>query len=255
MEKEDVIVVFIPGMFSTGMVFQNPKEYFEKKFGKKCEAVDFPRITKGEDCLICEYSFSEKFNLVVDFLERLEKPFELAGHSAGAAMVLKIATLPQINPRRILLFAPAPTYGIFSLYSSVIKSFWFVIKNPYFMTKNIRIPFECFRKGMAQTLPIDLAKKVFEKLRIESGKFIFEIGLWIFDSNKTTQVDYQLIKCPVKIFIGTEDRVTPMGVAKQIYKILKKHGKQVELFKLKGCSHWIIEEALDEISEVCFKNS
>ncbi len=253
MKKDETVLVLVPGMFSTSEVFERMKMYFEN-FGKKCEIIDFPKETDESNCLICEYSFSEKINFIVDFLEKLKKPFELGGHSAGATLVLKVATFPQINPCQIFLFAPASTYGIFSLYPSVIKSFWFVIRNPYFMTKNIRIPFECFRKGMAQTLSDELARKVFEKLRIESGKFIFEIGLWIFDNKKNTQVDYQLIPCPVKIFIGTEDRVTPMGVAKQIYNILKKHGKRVELFKLKGCSHWLIEEALDEISQICFNN-
>lgn len=252
MNKDETILVLVPGMFSTGKVFERMKRCFEE-FGKKCEIIDFQRKTEEADCLICEYSFSEKINFVIDFLEKLEKPFELGGHSAGAALVLKVATFPQINPQRIFLFAPAPTYGIFSLYPSVIKSFWFVIKDPYFMTKNIKIPFECFRKGMAQTLSDKLAQETFEKLRVESGKFIFEIGLWIFDNNKTTQVDYQLVPSSVKIFIGTKDRVTPLPVARRIFKALKKSRVLAELIQFKGCSHWIIEEKLEEICKICLE--
>jgi pimeloyl-ACP methyl ester carboxylesterase len=251
METEKSVLVLVPGMFSTGNVFEKMKERLEE-LGKKCKIIDFPRFEDSEDCLICEYSFSEKINFVVNFLEKLEKPFELGGHSAGATMVLKIASFPQINPLRIFLFAPAPTYGVFSLYPSVIKSFWFVIRDPYFMTKNIKIPFKCFKKGMAQTLPNELARSIFEKLRIESGKFIFEVGLWIFDSNKATLIDYLEIQCPAKIFIGSKDRVTPVGVAKRICKILKRNRLwQVEFIKINGCSHWLIEEALDEICESC----
>lgn len=243
MENRKAILVLVPGMFSPGIVFDNMKNLFEET-GRKCIVSDFPEHS----------NFYGKVNCLLKIIKKIKGEYELVGHSAGAAIVLKVASIKSVRAKNIFLIAPAAPYGIFHLYPSVVKSFWCIMRDPQFMTKVVKMPYENVRWAMLNTLAEEDAKKIYKTLRGESGKFIFEVGFWFLDSKKSTLVDYQKITCPIDVFIGTEDRVTPLKVSRNIIKRIKlidsvegNLSREIRLHEFSGLSHWLLLEACNEI--------
>lgn len=49
----------------------------------------------------------------------------------------------------------------------------------------------------------------------ESGRAAAEIGFWLFDPGKATNVDESKVTCPVLVIAGSEDRLTPTSLVKK----------------------------------------
>jgi|GEM_PF-1633780 len=252
--------VLVPGMFSKGCVYHPLAN--EMNYETETLIADFPMrkgafgpLYSGE----CQFDFQDKLDYLLKILRGLKKDYDLIGHSAGAVLVLVAASFEDINPGRIFLIAPAPVNGLFHLYPSVIKSFWFVIRNPYFMTKSIDMSYCNFRWAMAHTLPEKKAMEIYHQyLRSEDGKFIFQVGFWFLDPDKSTLVDFTKVHCQIDVFVGSEDRVTPVPVAKKIKKLAELERKfkmpnvkfpPVRCLVFPECSHWLFEERKEELAE------
>lgn len=258
-ESKKPVLVLVPGMFSPGIVFDVLREMLERS-GWIVIVVNFPmqknipRYFENKD--ECSLNFCDKVEYLLGILKQIDGRYSLVGHSAGAVVALKAAAMDDVNPENVYLIAPAGPYGIFHLYPSVVKSFWCVMRDPYFMTKSIIMPYENVRWAMLNTLMEDEAKRIYNQLQAESGKFIFEVGFWFLDSKRSTFVDYRKILCPIKIFVGTEDRVTPLKVSRGIVRrinlidqVEKHYGRDIQLIELKDLSHWLLSEAGNEIVE------
>ena len=50
----------------------------------------------------------------------------------------------------------------------------------------------------------------------ESGRAVFEIGLWFLDSSRASQVDVSKVTCPVLVIGGTQDRLVPTSTVRKI---------------------------------------
>lgn len=259
MERKKPWIVLVPGMFSPGAVFYVLKILLETA-GRRVIIVDFPH-SKGPSgyCYSGPYQldFWGKLEYLLAVLRKIEGEYELVGHSAGCPLVLKVSMYKDIEPKNIFLIAPAPIYGVMSLYPSVIWNFNFVLMKPNFIEKSIAMPsFKKFWKMMAHTLPEEQARSIFESLREESGRFIFQVGLWLLDtSDESTQIDFLKVNYPIRVIVGSEDRTTPVQIA---YKI----GKRAEITRLeaeidiplvvqviKGCSHFIFHEIAGPVAE------
>jgi len=246
--------VLIPGMFSRGCVYDNFKDQLEEA-GLDCFIVDFPS-KKGVFGFLysddCELDFEAKLQYLLMVLREIKGPYDLIAHSAGAPLALRAAMEDDIDPEKICLLSPAPIFNIFHLYPSVVKSFWFIIKNPYFMTKSIEIPYENFRWSMTHTLSEKKSREIYPGLRQEAGQFIFQVGLWPLDTVRSTFVDFTKINCPIRIMVGDQDRVTPYQIGGKICLVAKLFRERKRLVAdvdcqvLRGCSHWIFDEASDE---------
>ena len=172
-------LILVPGMFSTQEVFRGIV-LEAAKAGIIVEVVDFPMSSGPEGYIYtgsCQLDFWDKLKFLLDFLRKQTCPYDLGGHSAGALLVLKVAEETEVNPGRIFLISPAPPKRIFGLYPSVIKSFFFVLKTPFFSSKSFRITYQRFKWAMANTISSEeRLRRIYKNLRPESGKFIAQIG-------------------------------------------------------------------------------
>ncbi len=93
--------------------------------------------------------------------------------------------------------------------------------------------------SMLHLLPENEQREVYDKFVYESGRAAFEIGYWLFDSNGASKVDESKVSCPVLVVAGTQDRITPASVVRQV---AKKY-KNVSTYKeFKNHAHWILSE-------------
>jgi pimeloyl-ACP methyl ester carboxylesterase len=101
--------------------------------------------------------------------------------------------------------------------------------------------------SMLHLLPENEQREAYGKFVYESGRAAFEIGYWLFDSKGASKVDESKITCPVLVVAGTQDRITPASVVRQV---ARKY-KDVSTYKeFKNHAHWVLAEpGWEEVAE------
>ena len=93
--------------------------------------------------------------------------------------------------------------------------------------------------SMLHLLSLEQQKQTYKRFVYESGRAAFEIGFWLLDGKRATEVDEKKLTCPMLIISGSEDRITPTAVVKQVHKKYKNNSIYIEL---KKHAHWIMGE-------------
>ena len=92
---------------------------------------------------------------------------------------------------------------------------------------------------MLQLLPVKDQRKVFDRFVYESGQAGFEVGFWFLDRKGAARVDEAKVTCPVLVVAGSQDRITPTSVVRQIatkYKAVSTYKESP------NHAHWVVGE-------------
>lgn len=242
-------IIMIHGMWGSGWYWENYKNYFEAK-GYKCIVPTLryhdvnPKSAPPEGLGTTS---------ILDYATDLEKLIKetggkpiLMGHSMGGliAQILGSRGLAQA----LVLLTPASPRGIIALTPSVIKSFWSVLSRWAFWKTPMRQTFNEAVYSMLHLLPPEKQKQTYERFVYESGRAAFEIGFWLFDAKKATQVNEEKVTCPVLVIAGAEDRITPAAVVKKVHE---KYGDRSTFRELSGHAHWVVgEPGWEDVTEL-----
>lgn len=236
--KNDTIVM-IHGMMGGGWYWQNFKEFFEER-GYHCltptlryhhgKSRELPHPSLGTT------SIMDYVNDLTEEIERLNVAPILMGHSMGGLLAQILAS--RGLAKGLVLLAPAPPAGIFSLKLSVIRSFQEILTWG-FWKKPFRLSFEKAVYATMHLIPEPKQWKAYEQLVYESGYAAFQIGFWPLDRTRATRVDEKKVKCPVLVLAGQEDRITPAPVVK---RVAEKYKAVAVYREFTGHAHWLIGE-------------
>ncbi|MBD3359960.1 MAG: alpha/beta fold hydrolase [Candidatus Buchananbacteria bacterium] len=257
--KEKPVLVFIHGMFCTEKVFSSLAKFF-KQNGFTVMAVRLP----FHDVLIGEQPPAELGTTsILDYVEYLKEivikinsEYILLGHSMGGLICSKLVSQPDINPKGMVLLAPAVPRWVIALKPSVLKSFKNIITTKNFWNRAIHMSFEEICYSMLNMVPDEDRLQIYRCLTYESGRAGFELGFWAFDTRKATKLNYKNITCPIVVFAGTEDNITPVSVISDFVKKLdKKSPAPISFHVLEGKGHWLVTELdpqliLEEIEKI-----
>ncbi|MCE5263874.1 MAG: alpha/beta hydrolase [Deltaproteobacteria bacterium] len=242
-------IVMIHGMWGGGWYWENYRKYFE---------------AKGYQCIVPTLRYHDVnpketppaglgTTSILDYVSDLEKLIKkgggkpiLMGHSMGGliAQILGSRDLAEA----LVLLTPASPSGIIALKPSVIKSFRSVFSQWAFWKRPIRQTFAEAVYAMLHLLPSQQQIQTYERFVYESGQAGFEMGFWLFDSKRATQVNEKKVTCPILVIAGAEDRITPPAVVKKIHK---KYGDISTYRELSGHAHWVVGEAgWEDITEL-----
>jgi non-heme chloroperoxidase len=233
-------IIMIHGMWGSGSYWENYKKYFEAN-GYKCVVPTLRYHDVNPQSVPPEGLGTTSILDYVSDLEKLiketgERPI-LMGHSMGGliAQILGSRDLAEA----LVLLTPASPRGIIALKPSVIKSTWSLMSQWAFWKKPVRQTFKEAAYAMLHLLPPEEQKQTYERFVYESGRAAFEIGFWLFDSRKATQVNEKKVTCPVLVIAGAEDRMTPATVVRKVHEKYK----DVSTYKeLSGHAHWVAGE-------------
>jgi pimeloyl-ACP methyl ester carboxylesterase len=139
----------------------------------------------------------------------------------------------------IVLLTPAAPRGIMALKCTVIRSFWDQLTTYGFWKQPVNETLENAIYSTLHLVPPEKRKEIFDKFVYESGRAGWEIGFWLFDKNRSSEVDESKITCPVLVIAGTEDRLTPPSVVR---KIAAKYGRDSTYREFAGHAHWVLGE-------------
>ncbi len=170
------------------------------------------------------------------FIKALPDEPVLIGHSMGGLLV-QMLLADGVGKGGVCL-TPASPYGIWALTPSVVRTFWHVLTTAKFWKNAVRLTFNDAKFGMLNRLLPEEQWRVYNQLGWESGRAIFEIGLWPLDIQKTTKIDYSAVQVPI-LFIGARcDRVTP------VFAVRRTSAKysHAEFVELPNHAHWVLQE-------------
>lgn len=244
------IIFMIHGMWGSGRLYwDNYKAFFESK-GYQCltPTLRFHDIDHGQepDPRLGTTSLLDYVEDLENKISKLDEIPILMGHSMGAllAQILGSRGLAMA----MVLLTPAPPRGIHVLKYSVIKSFAGPFRKWGFWRKPIKRSFNSFVYAVSHLMSPEEQRELYGRSVYGSGRAATEIGFWLFDKTRATEVDESKITCPVLVIAGQEDRITPPSLSR---KVAKKYGASYKEFP--NHAHWVIgQPGWEEITEYIY---
>lgn len=241
-------IILIHGMWGGGWYWENYKIFFE---------------AKGYECIVPTLRYHDVnpksappgklgTTSILDYATDLEKLIReiggqpiVIGHSMGG-LIAQILASRGLAGSAVLL-CPASPRGILALTPSVIKSFWSVMSRWAFWRTPVRQTFKEALYSMLHLLPPERQKHTYERFVYESGRAAFEIGFWLLDRKKATQVNEEKVTCPLLVISGAEDRITPVNVVKKVHE---KYRSVSTYKEFPHHAHWMMgEPQWEEVAE------
>ncbi|MEM4326539.1 MAG: alpha/beta hydrolase [Candidatus Pacearchaeota archaeon] len=234
-------VLFIHGMMGGGWYWEKYKSFFESK-GIKCFAPDLRYHSKGGSA-VKELGTTSVRDYVSDLkkeVERISKeegeiPF-IVGHSMGG-LIAQLLVSDGYGKGGVFL-TPAPPAGIMALSYSQILTFLPVMIKSSWWKKPFKLSYDKFRYSILNNLEEEESRKIYPNFCYESGRALFEIGMWILDKSKATKVDFSKVSVPVMIIGARKDKITPISIVRKI----KEKYKNARYEELENNAHWVVGE-------------
>lgn len=161
----------------------------------------------------------------------------LMGHSMGGLLSAILAS--RGHGKALVQLNPGPPRGVFALRPSAIRAFWSALTMWGFWRKPFRQTFAEAADSMLQMCPPDQQRDAYARFVYESGRAASEIGFWLFDRGRASEVQEERVRCPVLIVAGVEDRITPTAVTRQI---AARYGPHATYREFPDHAHWTVGE-------------
>jgi pimeloyl-ACP methyl ester carboxylesterase len=233
-------IMMVHGMCGGSWVWDNYKSYFEQK-GYQCirPALRYHDTDpqKSPDPRVGTTS-------LLDYAEDLEREIRkrritpvLMGHSMGGLLAQILAS--RGLAKALVLLSPAAPAGISYTQPKMAKDLWSIARQWGWWRKPIRPTFNESVYLELDLLSAEERKAVYDKWVHDSGRALFEIGVWFLDTKRAARVDASKLACPVLVVAGSGDRITPASCAK---KIGKKYAPYVTYKEFENNAHWLTGE-------------
>lgn len=240
--------VMIHGMFSRPWVWEEYRSRFEER-GWTCltpvlrhhdVAPDDPPPEGLGTTSILDYAGD-----LETLIRGLDSPPVLVGHSMGGLLVQMLAA--RNLARAAVLLCPAAPAGVIGLSPAVIRSFFGILTTWGFWRKAVRPSYRAARYAFLQGFPSEAERRAqFNRLVHESGRAVFEIGLWPLDRRHAARVDPRAVSCPLLVVGAGRDHATPSFVARAV----ARRYPGAALLEVPEMAHWVLSEpGWDQVAE------
>jgi len=242
-------VVLIHGMWSTPETLIELKAQFEQ-YGYRVYSPRLPfHFSKAElndkakQNALAQASINDYVESLLSFINTLDAPPILVGHSMGGLLAQLVAARTAVN--KMVLISSASPAGINSWSWSVIRTFGHnLFKFPLYK-KTTHLLLKNVKYGIANTQSSQVQHDILRKATFESGRASMEIGMWFLFRHPPTFVNAKDIHCPILLVCGAQDRITPVSVQRKIAKKYSTHSA------LKDSSQEVENVTLKVIDEAC----
>ncbi|MGI9521754.1 MAG: alpha/beta hydrolase [Hyphomicrobiaceae bacterium] len=243
-------VVLLHGTNAGPWTMANFAEYFEKA-GHICYCPSYRHHedlkADGAAKALLGLSIADYVKDIAQFVERLEQPPIIVGHSLGGVVAQKIAALGLA--RAAVLINGSIVWGVLPTTDDERELGKLLMSSGQFWNSTLLPDFEIMCRYGLNMLPTSQQRDVFDRLGPESGQVMFELFFWMFDKNETTKIAHDRVRCPLLMITGTEDLAVPPSTARQI---ANRYGSLAKLHKAEGFGHYLmLEPRWREIAQYC----
>lgn len=234
------LLYFIHGMWAQPRIWDGLRAHFEAE-GYATRAPALPGHDVGptdpvpdnlENLGLADYVAALEAEL-----REIEGPVVLIGHSMGGLIAQILAT--RITPAGLVLLGTAPSSSIFPLAWEPVRTSWPIISQWGFWDEALPLPREAAFYGVFNGVPREEAELEYANAVHESGKAFAEVAFGSITGSGRTKVDYDHIRCPSLVVVGTEDRITPVSVSRATARRLPR---PVWYQELDGVGHWLFHQ-------------
>lgn len=157
----------------------------------------------------------------------------ILGHSMGSLLAQLLAA--RTAHAGLVLLSPAAAANSQSFSTDPFRTLKNVILKWGWWEEPTLCDAEGARWGIFNGVPDDVARAEIEALVWDSGRVLAEMALPPLFGN-ATRVDYARLNQPALVLVGTEDRITPAGIARATARNLTG---TVDYHELPGAPHWL----------------
>ncbi len=229
-------------MMGGGWYWENYKGFLESK-GIRCLSPDLRFHSKGGG-KIDELGKVSISDYVADLENLIKKENDLpviVGHSMGG-LIAQILVSKGLAKAGIFL-TPAPPYGIMHISFSQLYTFSDVMIKPQWWKNPFKLSQKKFAYSILNMLTEDEIRNIYPNFCYESGRALFEIGLWFLDKNKASAVNFKSVSCPILLVSAKKDKITPYKLVKKIAEKYRKLSQaKVHYEELTENGHWVVGE-------------
>jgi pimeloyl-ACP methyl ester carboxylesterase len=172
-----------------------------------------------------------------NFVEELDAPPILVGHSMGGLLAQMLAT--RCDVRALILLAPSAPWGVPPSTLFEIASAQSMLLNVGFWNSVLKPDRHIAGRNFLDRLPQAKRDAVFARFVPESGRAAFEIMHWGLDMRRASEVEASKVACRVLLIAGGEDRVNPPGTVQRVAAL---YGARAHYEKFPDMSHWLVGE-------------
>jgi non-heme chloroperoxidase len=171
------------------------------------------------------------------FLDQLESPPILVGHSMGGLIAQMLAA--RRETRALILLAPSAPWGVPPSTLFEIASAQAMLLNVGFWDTVLKPDEHIAGRHALDRVPPDERDELMARFVPESGRAIFEVMHWGLDMRRSGEVDARKLDCPLLVMVGGEDRINPPGTVERIAALYRELATYE---KVPGMSHWLLGE-------------
>ena len=207
-------IVMLHGANAGGWCFERFRAVFED-LGWTCHAPDL--IGHGNDATadpqrLAGIGMADYHTQLQSFLTSFAAPPVVLGHSMGAVLGQQLAA--EGLAQALILVSPAPRAGILPATDGEKQLAQDLMSLGPFWKTAIPPNFDLAVIYSLNRVSPELQASVFKQFVPKSGRALFELFFWMFDSGSATAVDIEAIKCPVMCVSGTDDRLVSLASAR-----------------------------------------
>lgn len=238
---------FIHGMWSTPAIFTPFADWFAEAGYPVRRATLRHHDVAPDDPVPRELGGLSLLDYAADLdaeLREFDEPPVIVGHSMGGALAQMLAA--RGLGRAVVLLCPAPLAGSQAVWEVLSPSVAYTLM-PHLLLQGLfdkptRLGWHRARFAELNVLDEQEARRKHAEFISESGRVLFELGLWFLDRHQASRVDMSHIRQPVLTVAGGRDRiVTARSVSVTARKLVRNHPSNTYM-EYPQHGHWIIGE-------------
>jgi pimeloyl-ACP methyl ester carboxylesterase len=210
-------IVLIHGLWMTPRSWEHWVPYLEAK-GYTVHVPTYPGFEVEVEALradpspIAAASVASVADHLAEFIDTLENPPILIGHSFGGVLV-QLLLARGLGASGVAIDS-APTEGVLTAPLSQLRSIFPVLKNPANRNRAVGFTAEQFHYAFTNTLSKEESDAIYERYHIAApGRIVFEGPLGnVLPGHQEAWVDYSEDRAPLLFIAGGKDHIMPAAV-------------------------------------------
>lgn len=238
-------LLFIHGMWSNADIWSPFADWFEGRgYGVVHVTLRHHDVAPGDPPPpeLANTSFADYLDDLRKEIGVLPEPPVIIGHSMGGALAQALVAdgLAEAG----VFLCPAPVAGSQAVREVLSPSVGYTLM-PWLLRwllfgSATKLSFHRARFSSMNLLDRETARQEYANWIHESGRVLFELGLWFLDPRKATRVELSAIDVPVLTIAAGKDRIVPPFSVRETAKKLGRVGG--DYIEYGNRSHWIIRE-------------
>ena len=233
-------VLLIHGMWCTAEALSELRDAFEEAgypVVAPCLPLHMDKTDYDEQqrSALARTSLQDYVTFLMEQVSRLETAPILVGHSMGGLLAQLLAA--RVPCERLVLLSSAAPGGINSWSWPMVRTFGRNLLLFPLWRHVMELRAGNVRYGIANSQSAATQQWVLDHATYESGTAAFQIGIGGLLRNGFSRVNPKNVQCPVLVLGGTQDRITPIGIQRQI---ARKYAGRSRLVEIQGACHWTV---------------